>query len=100
MSSSDRSPGPVPSSTAAFHLQAVASFVVSLAAVTVGVLYLPADPWVRAFLAVSVLYVTTSAFTLAKTVRDKQERLTVVNRVDQARLEKLLAEHDPFRPAA
>ncbi|WP_433508226.1 YiaA/YiaB family inner membrane protein [Pseudonocardia halophobica] len=100
MSSSDRSTGPVPSTTAAFHLQAAASFVVSLAAVTVGVLYLPAGPWVRAFLAVSVLYVTTSAFTLAKTVRDKQERLTVVNRVDQARLEKLLAEHDPFRPAA
>jgi hypothetical protein len=46
-----------------------------------------------------VLYVTTSAFTPAKCVRDKQESLTVVNRVDQARPEKLSAEHDPFRDA-
>ncbi|WP_345412802.1 YiaA/YiaB family inner membrane protein [Pseudonocardia xishanensis] len=86
--------------SAAFHLQAVLSFGIALAAVVVGVIYLPADPWVRAFLAVAVLYVTTSAFTLAKTVRDKQERNTVLSRVDQARLERLLADHDPFRPAA
>ncbi|GAA1832397.1 YiaA/YiaB family inner membrane protein [Pseudonocardia ailaonensis] len=98
MSSSDRATESP--TTAAFHLQAVLSFGIALAAVVVGVIYMPADPWVRAFLAVSVLYVTTSAFTLAKTVRDKQERTTVLSRVDQARLEKLLAEHDPFRPAA
>ncbi|MCW0216628.1 MAG: YiaA/YiaB family inner membrane protein [Pseudonocardia sp.] len=91
---------PVPATTAAFHMQAVISFAVGLAAVAIGILYLPADPWVRGFLAIAVLYVTTSAFTLAKCVRDKQESLTVVNRVDQARLEKLLAEHDPFRNAA
>jgi len=39
---------------------------------------------------------STSAFTLAKTVRDRQETTTVVGRVDQARVEKLLAEHDPY----
>ncbi|WP_445942261.1 YiaA/YiaB family inner membrane protein [Pseudonocardia sp. T1-2H] len=53
----------------------------------------------RGFLGIAVLYVTTSAFTPAKCVRDKQESLTVVNRVEQARLEKLPAEHDPFRNA-
>ncbi|WP_308187882.1 MULTISPECIES: YiaA/YiaB family inner membrane protein [unclassified Pseudonocardia] len=54
----------------------------------------------KAFLAIAVLYAITSAFTLAKCVRDRQESLTVVNRVDQARMEKLLAEHDPFRSVA
>jgi len=29
-------------------------------------------------------------------VRDRQESSAVLTRVDQARLEKLLAEHDPF----
>jgi hypothetical protein len=43
-----------------------------------------------------VLYVVTSAFTLAKCVRDRQESASVISRVDQARLDKLLAEHDPF----
>lgn len=38
----------------------------------------------------------TSAFTLAKCVRDQQEAAAVTSRVDQARLDKMLAEHDPF----
>jgi hypothetical protein len=44
-----------------------------------------------------VLYVVTSALTLATCVRDRQESTAAVSRVDQARLDKLLAEHDPFR---
>ncbi len=89
-------PTPQSPTTAAFHIQAVLSFAVSLTAVGVAVANLPADAWVRAFLGLGVLYVTTSAFTLAKTVRDRQEVSTVVGRVDQARVDKLLAEHDPF----
>jgi hypothetical protein len=83
--------------TSAYFAQAVLSFGVSLAAMVVGVAYLPVGPWVRAFLGLGVLYVVTSAFTLAKCVRDRQEAGQVTSRVDQARLDKLLAEHDPFR---
>ncbi|MGW1540290.1 YiaA/YiaB family inner membrane protein [Streptomyces sp. NPDC002309] len=83
-------------STAAFYGQAVASFAVALGATAVGIFQLETDPWVRAFLAVAVLYLVTSAFTLAKVIRDRQEAGQIVSRVDQARLEKLLAEHDPF----
>ena len=61
------------------------------------ILYLPVDPWIRAFLGLGLMYLTTSAFTLAKCVRDAQENLTVVSRIDQARVDKILAEHDPFR---
>jgi hypothetical protein len=39
----------------------------------------------------------SSSFTLAKVIRDAQESNAVVTRVDEARLERLLAEHDPFR---
>lgn len=89
---------PAPAATTtAFFVQAVLSFGVSLLAVGLAIAYLPADPWIRAFLAMAVLYVTTSAFTLAKCVRDRQESSSVISRVDQARLEKLLAEHDPYR---
>ncbi|MFF7241370.1 YiaA/YiaB family inner membrane protein [Streptomyces collinus] len=82
--------------TAAFYGQAVASFAVAMAATAVGILRLDADAWVRGFLAIAVLYLVTSAFTLAKVIRDRQEAGRIVSRVDQARLEKLLAEHDPF----
>ncbi|WP_328539609.1 YiaA/YiaB family inner membrane protein [Streptomyces sp. NBC_00344] len=83
--------------TAAYYGQAVASFAIALAAMTLGVLNLDVDVWVRAFLGLGLLYLTTSAFTLAKVVRDRQEAGQIVSRVDQARLEKLLAEHDPFQ---
>lgn len=51
----------------------------------------------RAFLSVGMLYLVTSAFTLAKVIRDRQEDTSVTRRIDQARLDKLLAEHDPFK---
>ncbi|MFJ8113018.1 YiaA/YiaB family inner membrane protein [Streptomyces sp. NPDC096132] len=82
--------------TAAFYGQAVASFGIAMAATSIGIYQLNTDAWVRAFLAIAVLYLVTSAFTLAKVIRDRQEAGSIVSRVDQARLEKLLAEHDPF----
>lgn len=92
---------PAPKTTAAFQLQAALSFGVSTLAVMIGIAYLDTGAWTRAFLALGLLYVVTSAFTLAKTVRDAQEVTSVLSRVDEARLERFLAEHDPFRaPAA
>ena len=84
-------------STAAFYGQAVLSFGVAMGAVALGIFFLDADGWVRAFLAIGVLYLVTSCFTLAKVIRDRQEAGQIVSRVDQARLEKILSEHDPFQ---
>jgi hypothetical protein len=83
--------------TTAFYVQAVISFGLSLTALAVGITCLPVTTWVRSFMGLGLLYVVTSTFTLAKCVRDRNEEATVVSRVDQARLDKLLAEHDPFR---
>ncbi|MET9135175.1 YiaA/YiaB family inner membrane protein [Streptomyces antibioticus] len=82
--------------TAAFYGQSVISFAVAMAATAIGIYRLDTDAWVRSFLAIAVLYLVTSTFTLAKVIRDRQEAGTIVSRVDQARLEKLLAQHDPF----
>ena len=90
-----------PKVTAAFFAQAVASFALALLGVAAGIFFLPVDGWIRAFLGLGLAYVVTSAFTLAKTIRDAQEAGTVVRRVDQARIDKFLNEHDPFKtPAA
>lgn len=59
--------------TPAYYVQAILSFGAALLAVSVGIYRLDASAWVRGFLAVAVLYLTTSAFTLAKVVRDRQE---------------------------
>lgn len=86
--------------TTAFQTQAALSFGVALLSVVLGIAYLPVDVWVRAFLCVGTLYLVTSSFTLAKCVRDQQETANVISRVDQARLEKLLADYDPYKLAA
>jgi len=91
---------PQPKVTAAFYAQAVASFGIALVAMAIGIFYLPVGAWIRGFLAVALLYVVTSAFTLAKCVRDAQELGTVVRRVDQARIDKLLSDHNPFKADA
>ena len=46
------------------------------------------------------MFLTTSSFTLAKCVRDAQDDNYVVTRLDQARVDKILAEHDPFKTIA
>ena len=86
-----------PKNTNAFYLQAALSFAVALLTMVFAVIYLPVDPWIRGFLALGTLFLTTSSFTLAKCVRDAQETQYVVSRLDQARVDKLLAEHDPFK---
>ncbi|WP_370343228.1 YiaA/YiaB family inner membrane protein [Kribbella sp. VKM Ac-2566] len=65
--------------------QAVASFGISVTAMLVALVYMPAASWVRAFLALGLLYVVTSTVVLCKVVRDRQEMSEVTNRVDQAR---------------
>jgi hypothetical protein len=83
--------------TGAYFAQAVASFSIALVTLTVGIAYLHVDAWIRAFLGLGMLYTVTSAFTLAKVIRDRQEETRYTSRIDQARLDKLLSEHDPFR---
>lgn len=82
--------------TPAFFAQAAISFGIATISVGVGITYLPVDRWTRGFLAIGCLFLVSSAFTLAKCVRDQQESTQVLGRVDQARLEKLLADHDPY----
>jgi len=82
--------------TAAFLVQCIVAFAVSLLATVVGILFLPLDPWQRLFLAISALFLVSSTFGLAKVVRDQQEASTVRVRIDEARIEQLLAEHNPL----
>lgn len=86
-----------PKNTTAFYVQSMIAFGISLSTMVVAILYLPVDGWIRAFLGLGTLFLTTSSFTLAKCVRDNQESQAVVSRLDQARVDKILADHDPFR---
>jgi hypothetical protein len=82
--------------TAAFFIQAAVAFGISAVSALSGIFFLPLDAWQRSFLAITVLFLVSSAFTLAKVIRDQQEAATVRVRIDEARVERLLADHNPF----
>lgn len=86
-----------PKNTSAYVAQAAIAFGASMFGVGVGIFYLPLDSWQRGFLGMSVLFLVTSCFTLAKVVRDQQESASLLGRIDEARLERLIADHDPFK---
>ena len=94
------SPSPAAKNTNAFFAQSALAFGTALLTTLVAIFYLPEDPWPKAFLALATLFLTTSAFTLAKCVRDAQESQYVVSRIDQARVDRILAEHDPWKEVA
>ena len=86
-----------PAHSTGWIVQTYISFAVSLTALGVGIAYLDVDDWVRAFLALSSLYAISSSISLSKTVRDQHEARQVVARVDEAKLEKLLTDRDPYK---
>ena len=87
-----------PRNTNGFALQAGIAFVTALFAMILAIYLMDGDVWIRAFLALDTVFLVTSSFTLAKVVRDAQEETYVMARLDRARLDKLLSEHDPFQP--
>lgn len=80
--------------TDAWVFQAWASFVLSFGTTLVGIVWLPADNWVRGFLVMGLLFTVNAAFTLAKTIRDNHEAGRLVNRIHDAKAEKLLHEFE------
>jgi hypothetical protein len=82
--------------TAAWILQVWLSFILATSGTAIGIIYLPVDNWVKSFMGMGLTFSVGSAFTLAKTVRDNHEYERITARLDEAKVEKLLAEHHPL----
>ncbi|MEU2607507.1 YiaA/YiaB family inner membrane protein [Streptomyces albus] len=92
----DMTPSVQRPTTTAFFVQSAVAFGVALLALLIGIARLPVGQWERGFLGLGLIFVVSSAFTLSKCVRDRQEAAEVTNKVDKARIDKLLTEVDPF----
>ena len=69
-----------------------ASFAVSVFLVSVGVFYLPIDLWMKGYLTMGIAMLVQTCVTLTKTVRDVHESSKLVNRIEDAKAERLLME--------
>ncbi len=71
-----------------------ASFVIAVFAMGIGIFFLPTDLWVKGYMAMGTLFVIGSTFTLAKTLRDEFEGKKLINKIQDAKTEKMLREYD------
>ncbi len=73
------------------------SFAMSLGLTCVGIYGLPVDIWIKGFLLMGLVFSVGSAVSLTKTMRDQYEAEQLAARIDEARVSKLISEHDPLR---
>lgn len=69
-----------------------ASFATAIGMTALGIWAMPADLWVKGYIAMASVFLIGSTFTLAKTVRDEHEAKRFANRIEEAKTEKLLME--------
>lgn len=87
--------GPQKDSTA-WIIQTWAAFAMSISMTSFGIVNLPVDNWVKGFMGMGLAFSVGSTFTLAKTSRDLYEARRLTSRIDEAKVEKLLSQHDPL----
>jgi len=67
-----------------------ASFIGSVLMVGAGVALMPLDMWVKGYFAMGILMIIQSCITMTKTIRDLHESSKLVNRIEDAKAERLL----------
>ncbi|MET0366886.1 MAG: YiaA/YiaB family inner membrane protein [Methylobacterium sp.] len=73
------------------------SFGLAVAMLGIGVFFAAIDTWTKGYLAMAALLSLSSAFTLAKTLRDEHETNRLINRIENAETERTLREAIPGR---
>jgi hypothetical protein len=68
------------------------SFACSLFMVAIGIYFLPLDAWVKGYMAMGVVLMIQSCITMTKTMRDVHEGGRLVNRIEDAKAERILME--------
>ena len=69
-----------------------ASFAGSAFMVGLGVFILPLDLWIKGYLTMGIVMLVQSCITMTKTMRDVHESSRLMNRIEDAKAERLLME--------
>jgi hypothetical protein len=86
--------------TSAWILHSWLSFFLAISITGIGIVFLSSDNidlWRRGFLGMGLTYSIGASFNLAKTIRDNHEAESITAKIEEAKVEKLLAEHNTFK---
>ena len=67
-----------------------ASFIGSVLMVAAGVVLMPVELWTKGYFAMGIVMLIQSCVTVTKTIRDVHESSKLVNRIEDAKAERLL----------
>jgi hypothetical protein len=82
----------IQSHSAAWLFYVKAAFVVSLIAMGAGILFMPGDFMLKGYLALGSLFMVSSTFTIAKTLRDEHESQRLIQKVCDAKTSRIINE--------
>jgi hypothetical protein len=77
----------------AWIAQTWAAFFLSIGMTTTGIVYLPVDLWVKGFMGMGLGFSVASTFSLGKTQRDLHEAIRLTSKIEEAKLDKILAQN-------
>jgi hypothetical protein len=90
-------PGGSQKDSPAWIIQTWISFALSIGMTTGGIVYLPVDGWVKGFMGMGLAFSVGSTFTLSKTMRDLHEAKKLTSKIEEAKVEQLLAQHTSIK---
>ncbi|MGY3448172.1 YiaA/YiaB family inner membrane protein [Bradyrhizobium sp. USDA 4353] len=76
----------------AFVTFSYVSFAAAALLVVLGLFFMPIDLWMKGYLTMGIVMLVQTCVTLTKTLRDRHESSKLVNRIEDARAERLLME--------
>lgn len=83
--------------SSAWIAQTWLSFIISISATTIGILSLPTDIWIKGFMGMGLMFTVGSTVSLTKTQRDLHEANKLTVKIEEARVERILTEHDSLK---
>lgn len=70
------------------------SFIVALAALGIGLVFSETSLLEKGYFAICSMFLVSTSFTLAKTMRDEHEANRLINRINEAKTSRILKEYD------
>ena len=83
--------------SSAWIAQTWLSFIISITATSIGIIYLPVNVWIKGFMGMGLAFSIGSTVSLTKTQRDLHESKKMIFKIEEARVEKILTEHDSLK---
>ena len=82
------------SHSSAWIFQTWIAFILSISATSIGIFFLPVDNWIKGYIATGLIFSISSTISLSKTQRDIHESQRILSKIEEAKLEKILSEHN------